>query len=43
VSQVLRIAGQSAFVLQPTHAPVDVLQIGESKSHDVFDVHAAWH
>ena len=38
------VPAQSWVVLHPTHAPVDVLQIGRSGCVQlVFAVHAAWH
>jgi len=42
---MLRDVGQSADEVQPTHAPVVVLQIGPLPSweHCWLLVHAAWH
>jgi hypothetical protein len=41
-SQIFAIAGQSAAELQPTQAPVLVLQIGVRPGHDWLFVQAAW-
>jgi hypothetical protein len=42
--QIIAAAGQSAFVLQPTQAPVLVSHVGVARSvHSWSLVHAAWH
>jgi hypothetical protein len=44
-SQTFADAGQSAFVLHPTQAPVLALQIAAREGHDdpPSPVHAVWH